>query len=263
MSFYVTSKGQRLALLDRPDNKLLKYATASNIPLNPNYMYLRNWAVSAFEKFGLNENADGFLDAELGKGYPSFDKSWVCLNHVAFDANDSMGENFNPIYTPEKYVELIIGIDKDRAEIKKPGLVERIRKGEVTDTSMGCYAEGSVCTACGNIARDKSDYCEHLMPNLMGVSQKGKQIIIWIAGKSVKITVGELYFNVEFVENSIIDTGCGADPNAKIFEVAAAKAGCKVVCKDDLYYAIRQIERRDGQSRLTARLLQALERKNI
>ena len=260
--FFITAKGQRLALLDKPDNKLLKYATASNIPLNENYMYLRNWAVSAFEKFGLNDNGDGFMDEDLSKAYPSFDQSWVCLNHVAFDEKDSMGENFNPVYTPEKYVELIIGIDKARAEIKKPGLVERIRAGKVTDTSMGCYAEGSVCTVCGNIAKDKSDYCTHLMPNSLGVSQKGKQMIVWIEGQSVKIRVGELYFNVEFVENSIIDNGNGADPNAKIFEVAAAKSGCRVVCKDDLYYAIRRIENLDGKSRLTARLLEAMERKN-
>lgn len=263
--FFVTAKGQRLRYEDKP-YKMIARASNNVIAIRDDYFYLRDWAVSAFEKWGLNGNNDGFLDSELRKSYLTFqhqdDKpSWVCLNHKADCEEDSIGENMMPVYTPDLYVEVIMGIDRKRAEKKRPGLEYDIKNGIVTDTSMGCFADYSVCTACGNIAHDASDYCEHLRRDSMGNSMKGSVVSVRDAnGDVVKVKVGELYFGVDFVENSIIDNGEGADLNAKIFEIAASRQG-KSKNRDNLYYAVREIERQYGVSEFTRRFIQSIERK--
>lgn len=265
--FFVTARGNRLEYEHKPQRMNVR-ASSTVIALQDNYFYLRDWAVSAFEKWGLNGNHDGFLDEELRKAYKTFehkddDPSWVCLNHKAEDEEDSIGENKAPVYTPELYVEVIMGIDRERAERKRPGLEMDIKNGLVTDTSMGCFADYSVCTACGNIAHDASDYCDHLRRDKMGNSMKGIVAeVLGPTGSRVRCRVGELYFGVNFVENSIIDNGEGADLNAKIFEVAASRQGNGWKNHDNLYYAAREIERRYGASAFTRRFIQKVEEKS-
>jgi len=264
--FFVTAKGQKLQYEEKP-NRMGARAAANVIALRDDYFYLRDWAVSAFEKWGLNGNNDGFLDSELRKAYLTFqhqdeDPSWVCINHKADCVEDSIGENMAPVYTPELYVEVIMGIDRERAEKKRPGLELDIKGGVVTDTSMGCFADYSVCTACGNIAHDASDYCDHLRRDRMGNSMKGTTAnVMGTDGKLMRVKVGELYFGVNFVENSIIESGEGADLNAKIFEIAAARQGNGMKNHDNLYYAVREMERRYGASEFTRRFIHNIESK--
>jgi len=258
--FYITSQGKNLSILK---SKAGVVASLPGIDLQDNYYYLRNWTVSAFEKWGLNGNADGFTDNELAKSYKTFhdpdngNSSMVCLNHVAYSRNDSMGENLHPKYVPEKYIELIMAIDRDRERYIRPDLERDIKSGRVTDTSMGCMAEFSVCTVCGNIAYEEHDRCEHL-DNKYG-SRKGDMVTSSLGNH---VLCGELYFNVDFVENSIIDDGAGADMNAKIFEIAAHKEGKKVATKDSVYYAVKQLKRTHGNLKIFKKIEDAIDRKN-
>lgn len=265
--FIVTAKSGKIRYEAKPQG-LSARASQNTIALKENYFYTRVWAVSSMEKWGLNCNADGFTDDELRKAYKSFhhtddDPCWVCLNHKADEEKDSIGENQSPIYTPEGYVEVIMGIDRARAAKLRPGLEEDIKAGRVTDTSMGCVADYSVCTACGNVAHDAVDYCDHLKLDKMGrKAMKGKVVAVVnpITGASFNVMVGELYFGVNFVENSIIDGGEGADLNAKIFEIAAARQTAEPN-RDKMWYAMREIERKYGTSSLTRRIRASLEQK--
>lgn len=266
--FFVTARSNNIKYETKPKG-LVARAAQNTIALRDDYFYLRVWAVSALERWGLNSNADGFMDEELRNAYPTFhhsedDPCWVCLNHKADEEKDSIGENQSPIYTPECYVEVIMGIDRVRAERLRPGLEEDVKAGRVTDTSMGCVADYSVCTACGNIAHDAVEYCDHLKLDKMGrKAMKGKVVAVYnpITGSTVNVIVGELYFGVNFVENSIIDGGEGADLNAKIFEIAAARQRYAEPHRDKIWYAVREIERKYGASSLTRKIRASLEQK--
>jgi len=255
--FYVHARSRNNIRLIQPTKKII--ASLNGIDIKEDYFYLRNWAVSAFEKYGLNGNADGFTKNELLKSFETFNGSWVCLNHKAEkEDTDSMGENTGARYTPEDYVEIIMGIDRYRADKIRPNLERDIKQGRVTDTSMGSLAEFSVCTVCGNMASEPWQYCDHLKKDLKGRRKKGQRVKIG----DRDVIIGELYFGAEFVENSIIDNGDGADMNAKIFEISASKLTGKTSGKDALFYAIREMKKEYGKLSVLSKLENAMERMN-
>ncbi len=233
-----------------PNKATASIKELANFPIKENHLYMRNWAVSAFEDWGLNGNADGFLREELQKAYKTFEGSWVCLDHKADSEEDSIGTNIKAIYHPENFVELIKEIDIDRAEKKRPGLVEKLKNKEITDTSMGSLAAFSVCTVCGNVAFEEEDRCDHLKYHKGEIVEyNGEQYI-----------AGELYFEVVFIEDSIITHGEGADINAKVFEVAARKSGSfNSFSRDELWYAIKEIRASLGNNSLLKALEKRLE----
>lgn len=267
--FFITARHNGSIRYETKPKGLVARAAQNTIALRDDYFYLRVWAVSALERWGLNSNADGFTDEELRKAYQTFhhtddDPCWVCINHKAEQEEDSIGENQSPIYTPDGYVEVIMGIDRARAERKRPGLEADIKAGAVTDTSMGCWADYSVCTACGNIAHDAVEYCDHLKLDKMGrKAMKGQVVASFspITGSTHNVIVGELYFGVNFVENTIIDGGEGADLNAKIFEIAASRQRYTEPHRDKIWYAVREIERKYGASSLTRKIRASLEKR--
>lgn len=249
MFFVAARKTKSFQLLENKSRLFLTQA-AKKIDIRDDYFYIRNWAVSAYERWGLNGNNDGFLREELKKSYQTFDHKeddpcWVCLNHVADKEDDSIGEVINPVYDEEEdYVENILAVDRVRSERKRPGLEQDVKANKVTDTSMGCLAEYSICTVCGNIATGAHEYCDHLRPNTMGHRRKGNTVRF---GDKL-IRVGELYENVNFVEDTIIDDGYGADINAKIFQIAASRIGYDSVDKDALWYAIKHVRAMCGET---------------
>jgi hypothetical protein len=95
---------------------------------------------------------------------------------------------------------------------------------------MGCFVDESVCTVCGNKARDVTDYCEHVRYHkgaLMKISAHSPLVAM---GRNTgeDAVVGELNFGVTFFELSDITTqaalgGGGADPDAKILERLAMR----------------------------------------
>lgn len=229
------------------------------IPLDiKNYFYIRNWAVSSYEKWGLNGNADGFQHKVLASDHGTFEGAWVCLNHVARNSNDSIGNILSPIYTPEQYVETILAIDRKLASRKVPYLEKDLREGRITDTSMGCVSKYSICTVCGHKVSDEKDYCEHLKPNRHTGSLKGSEIEV----NGQKKVIGELYENVTFIEDSILTNQEGADINAKIFDIAAHKKGQKTnhVTNDDFYYAIKAVAKEYGNSEYIKKLMEILDK---
>ena len=246
------SKQSRLEVL----GSFRRNASGVEIPLDTkNHFYLRNWAVSAYEKWGLNSNADGWRDSVLQANFNTFDGAWVCLDHIADKASDSIGSVLAPVYTPELYVETVMAVDRAKANLRHPFLEKDIKEGVVTDTSMGCISQYSICSACGNKTATEDGYCDHLQLDPMGRNMKGSQILI----KGKPVIVGELYENVQFIEDSILTGEEGADINAKIFDIAASRRGAKVAVGDDLYYAIRSVMKEQGRSDYLDSLLNNIE----
>jgi len=254
MPFFVRAKSSKLQIIT-------KKTVACNdveVPLDlENHFYIRNWAVSSYERWGLNTNADGFRHRHLSNDFKSFDGAWVCLDHVAESSEDSVGSVLHPVYTNEQYVENILAVNRTLVEKKGyPFLEKDILEGRITDTSMGAVSRATECTICRNVARNEKEYCEHLRKDALGNSMKGRTVVV--AGKPR--VVGELYVDSIFLEDSILTEDAGADINAKIFNIAASR-NKGVACGDALYFAIKAAIKEHGRTRYLSRLLDSFEQK--
>lgn len=209
-----------------------RLASIQPVLLNPEqFLYMRTRMVSAVEAHGPNANGDAFEDAELAARYATFIQAAVNIDHDNDDPNKAVGFILDARYIPEaKYVEGIHAIDRLRAEAKRPGIIRAIEAGVVTDTSMGCYVEKSICSEClkeagwdgkdfsqinkfaalisigRGIATVPEEYCHHI--GRYGEKKGG-------ANGPYEINRG-----VTFFEDSIITTA-GADKDAKYLEKLA------------------------------------------
>lgn len=195
-----------------------------HISLDPSrYFYLDDWAVSAYEKFGLNDNADGFEREELKRSYASFVGSWVCLDHDNASQDRAVGENIDAVLTPDDYVRVAMAVNRAVSEARHPGLEDAIVSGRITDSSMGCICQASLCTIpkCANLAADETQFCKHVRPPEQG-GLRGRTICTaetnWLP-----VVCGELNRGVQFFENSIITDSEGADKNAKFCDILSAR----------------------------------------
>jgi hypothetical protein len=223
---------------------MAKTASLHSIVVNPDYYYLDNWAVSAFEVFGLNDNADGFEHEELEKSYKTFIGSWTCLDHNNDREELSVGRQVDAVYTPEKYVRVVMAVNRKKGEVRHPGLEQKIATGTITDTSMGALCRESVCTVpkCANVATDETQYCRH-------VRELRGQKLCNAETDYLPVVVGELNRGVVFFEDSIITTAEGADPNAKIHQVLAqAQTGLRSLSPDKLYHLIKEMSKTASQA---------------
>ena len=88
-----------------------------------------------------------------------------------------------------------------------PDLAERIRKGEIKDTSMGVIVGYSVCSQCGNVAFDESLWCNHLKYHKGQIDPETGKLIF------------EINHDLVGLEDSLITQGFGADDESKIREI--------------------------------------------
>jgi hypothetical protein len=121
------------------------------------------------ETYGANRNGDGFPskpvkgkiepDEVLTKHYQSYDKAHVFEHHVNGDPSKAIGKVKKAFWNPHMHrVEVLQDFDNAKA----PHLIEKIASGEYPATSMGCRIKYDVCSNCGNRAKTRASYCEHL-----------------------------------------------------------------------------------------------------
>ncbi len=208
----------------------VKRVASKVIPINPEeYLYIRNESVHCEEHFGPNENGDAFPLDELRNRYHTFKNARTTIDHrddlIIGAVLDSVF--VEPIFTNEKefsgggLIENLIGISykkvgdlEKQGKIRK-GFIQSILDGKITDTSMGAMVGVSVCSICGNVAHDESEYCEHI------VGGKNREIV---TASGEKKRVYEICKDVTWFEDSVIVPlelgglagGAGADPSAKI-----------------------------------------------
>ena len=121
------------------------------------------------ETYGPNRNGDGFpsepikgkvtADEVLPKHFKSYEKAHVFEHHVNHDPAKAIGRVKKAFWNPHmRRVEVIEDFDHAKA----PHLLEKITSGEYPAKSMGCRIKYDVCTKCGNRARTRAEYCDHL-----------------------------------------------------------------------------------------------------
>ena len=149
-----------------------------------------------------NANADFFSEEELlksalrnGKEVRAFETFVGCpffTNHKNDDIEQARGKIINAFYDLEDhcvYTDVLIDA------VAYPELARGIKEGIMTDCSMGCAVEYSLCSHCGNKASVPSEYCTHI------ANQKGRIV----EGKKVY----EINYGLKFIELSqVVDGAC-------------------------------------------------------
>lgn len=183
--------------------------------VDPEFLYIRVRAVTANVP---NNNGDLFERDELFRTYKTFVGQRVFKNHKSEDVTNALGKIIDAIWVenPEDkehpYVECLLEIDRK----KDTDLVRGVEKGYISDISMGCRVEYSVCSCCGNKAHTEDEYCECVK------KYKGQKFCP-VHKKSLKPNgVYESNFGVEFFELSFVTDG--ADREAVIKEIVASNA---------------------------------------
>lgn len=171
--------------------------TIKESDLDPDMFYVKVRAVTAGVP---NNNGDYFPEDELRKAYKTFEGRGVFVNHESDNVESARGKILSADLidqNPEDiHVVLALAIDQKAF----PQLVNAIKKGYVTDVSMGATVQYSQCSICSNEARTENDYCEHIR-YFKGSTFNGKPVY-------------EVNRGVEFFEISCVTNG--ADRTAKI-----------------------------------------------
>ncbi len=132
------------------------------------------------ETYGANRNGDGFpsepipgkiaADEVLTKHYHSYKNAHVYRNHVNTDPAKAIGRVKMAFWNPYmRRVEVLEDFDHDKA----PDLLEKIAAGEHPPKSMGTKIPHDVCSICGNRARTRKEYCDHLRFEMGHIYENG------------------------------------------------------------------------------------------
>jgi hypothetical protein len=138
-----------------------------HLDLRPGDVAAHDIIVGATEFFGPNRNGDGFKVAACIAYHPTFVKHGRCYrNHDNKNPDRSYGFiKFSDFNECMKRIELIsIYNGTKEAADRNGGLladeeVELLNRGESFPTSMACKVAYDVCSACGNRAKNRSEYC--------------------------------------------------------------------------------------------------------
>lgn len=165
---------------------------------DPDYLYLKVKAVSAGEYWGANKNDDYFPEAELKAWYKTFLSAHTFKNHENKKIENAIGDVLTAEWSDKmKCVYLVIRIDRRIA----PSVVRGYEKGFMTDVSMGCRVDHVICSYCGQKAKTRFDYCDHLKTMKGKVMDNGKKVS--------EINIGPKFHDISAVLN-------GAERTAKV-----------------------------------------------
>jgi hypothetical protein len=176
---------------------------------DPTKIYLHILAMGAGETYGANRNGDWFPDDNLKKCYKTFEETgYIYRHHKNKDPATSMGKVIFAIYNERMHrVELIAWVDK----AKGADIVGRIESGDYPATSMACRTAFDECSICGNKARTKQEYCEHIQTNLGRMYPDGRKVMC--------LNVAPL----KFIDQSIVIRP--ADPTSSVLQKVAHVGG--------------------------------------
>lgn len=138
------------------------------------HIYVLVNALSAGEFFGPNRNGDYFPEKELINHHKTYESlGFQYRKHVNKDPKKSFGKVVFAYYNPrmrrvEIIVELPVQSNKD--------IVEKLNRGEYPATSMGCRVPYDICSICGNKAKTRAQYCDHLKLFMGRTMSDGKRV---------------------------------------------------------------------------------------
>jgi len=158
------------------------------------WLYFINSALGSFEYWGSNTNGDAFEEEHLlnnqdkieasrnfGKWkniqlphYKTFNQGHLFKHHINQDPKKKIGDILDTFYNKSsRRPELVIRIRR-MPETKR--FCEILDAGDPLPTSMGFRALEDHCSVCGNAARKRSDYCDHLKRHMNEVMPNGKVV---------------------------------------------------------------------------------------
>ena len=181
--------------------KTASFSLPEGFSFDPNYLYLVVRAVSAGEYWGCNKNSDFFPEEELKKGYKTFLSAHVFKNHENKQIENAIGDVLVARWNDnQKCVELILRIDKGVA----PSIARGFERGFMTDVSMGCRIDHSICSICGNKAKTKFEYCDHIKFERGRIYDDGRKVF--------EINIAPKFHDISAVLN-------GAERSAKVLDL--------------------------------------------
>lgn len=187
----------------------------SNISAKPGCTYLLVNAMGAGEYYGSNKNNDYFPEKALRDYHKTFEAlAYVYKHHVNKDPQRSYGKVIFSFYNEKMHrVELIIEVVNEKSQ----DVLEKITKGQNVALSMGCKVPYDVCSECGNKAKTRAEYCEHLRRGSAGVVNPNGR-------KPYAINLQPKFFDISFVT-------IPADPTASVM----AKVASKIISEDSTF----------------------------
>ena len=164
------------------DNKLVKTASSvmqeywDSLVHDDEAVYLWVIGVSAYEYYGPNNNGDAFTEVDLKRTHTDFvEKAHVFMHHVNKDPAKSIGKPVFSWYNDEMHrVELILKVRRDAPGAET--VLLKLEMGQQLYVSMGCSVAADKCSICGNMAKTRADYCDHLRYNMKKILEDGRQV---------------------------------------------------------------------------------------
>ena len=154
-------------------------------PDKENKGYLVMSAMGAAEAWGSNMNCDSFDESELKQSYKTFEKGYAYEEHENKDPRKSVGRILFSCYNDKmRRVELVVEVND------KKGKGEKFLK-KLWQVSMGTTIQYDECPVCGNKAKTKKDYCEHIKKDLGKIMPNGIKVVMK--------NVGCKFFDISFV----------------------------------------------------------------
>lgn len=177
------------------------------------YEFIHLISMGAQEAYGYNRNGDGFNEKsaefeledpkagvdkiqKLGGGlidyHPTFAKyAHVYRHHKNTDPEKRCGDVKHAAYNDSmRRGELIIRVPSDPKYLEKSGAcrrdideaynwqpkLEKLANGQDLAFSMACKVANDMCSICGNRARSRAEYCDHLKDNMTSITKAGNQV---------------------------------------------------------------------------------------
>lgn len=125
----------------------------------------------------VNNNGDSWDREVLMKSYRTFVGSHNFQEHVQIE-DLSKGRIIDAVARDvgeSIYVDILVATDR-----KHTHLVEDIQSGRLGTLSMGCTVDSTICTKCGNVAVDDTEFCDHVKYEKRNtfIDQNGKKRIV-------------------------------------------------------------------------------------
>lgn len=140
----------------------------SNIKFAKDEIPVHLIAIGATEDYGPNRNGDGFTRETCKKDHPTFEK---LARFYRDHANKNPAKSFGLVKASHynetmKRIELICALNGSKeAADRNGGLIAdkemaKLASGNDIPVSMACKIPFDTCSACGNVAKTRAEYCD-------------------------------------------------------------------------------------------------------